>query len=115
MLNIDWFQPCKFSPDIVRDVYLSIMNLPRKLRFKPENIILVGILPGTHEPFADGLVHYIQPLVNELLDLLDRGLKVHPEGQAEALTMKAALLCIASDLPTAKKLCGFLGHAAKLG
>ena len=29
--------------------------------------------------------------------------------------MKAALLCVACDIPAARKVCGFLGHMAKLG
>ena len=31
------------------------------------------------------------------------------------LTIRAALLCITSDLPATKKLCGFTSHSASLG
>ena len=114
MLNIDWFQPYKNSPHSVGAIYLSIMNLPRRLRFKLENIMLVGMIPGPHEPNADGLVHYIKPLVDELLQLYNTGVTVITNGNEEHI-VKAALLCIAADLPAARKLCGFLGHAAKVG
>lgn len=46
MLSIDWFQPFKHTTYSVGIMYLSIMNLPRSLRFRSENIILVGIIPG---------------------------------------------------------------------
>lgn len=50
MMNVDWFQPFKHSPYSVGVIYLSSMNLPRGERFKRENIIVVGIIPGPGEP-----------------------------------------------------------------
>ena len=76
MLNIDWFQPFKFSPYSVGAIYISVMNLPRKERFKLENIMLVALLPGPHEPDAEGLCNYIKPLVDELLQLWEHGFEV---------------------------------------
>ena len=31
-------------------IYFTINNLPREVRFLPENIMVVGIIPGPHEP-----------------------------------------------------------------
>lgn len=53
MLNVDWFQPFKHTTYSVGAVYLTIMNLPRSVRFKRKNVILVGILPGPSEPKRD--------------------------------------------------------------
>ena len=53
MLNLDWFQPYKLSQSSVGALYLTIMNLPYNLRFKRENIILLGIIPGPCEPPRD--------------------------------------------------------------
>ncbi len=50
MLNIDWFQPYKHTISSVGVIYL---NLPRTLRFKVENLIIVGIIPGPSEPQHD--------------------------------------------------------------
>ena len=49
ILNIDWFQPYKHRIYSIGVIYLAIMNLPRAVRFKRENII-VGLLPGPKEP-----------------------------------------------------------------
>ena len=48
MLNvaIDWFQPFKNGTMSVGVIYLALMNLPRELRFKRENVFLVGIIPS---------------------------------------------------------------------
>ena len=43
---------------------MTIMNLPHNLRNKPENILLVGILPGPSEP--TNINGFLKPLVDEL-------------------------------------------------
>lgn len=50
MLNVDWFRPHKHSPGSVGVIYLVLLNLPRHERYKLENIIVVGVLPGPSEP-----------------------------------------------------------------
>ena len=70
MLNIDWFQPYALIDYSVGAIYLAIMNLPYEQRFKRENIILVGTIPGPTKPHRD-LNQYLRPLVYELLELLD--------------------------------------------
>lgn len=70
IINIDWFQPYKHVNYSVGAICLVIMNLPRHLRYKRENVILVRILPGPKEPSRD-INSYMQPLVDELLELWD--------------------------------------------
>ena len=45
------------------------MNLPMEERFKPENVILVGIIPGRKESKGD-INSFLNPLVDELIDFL---------------------------------------------
>lgn len=45
-LNVDWFQPFEHGIYSVGGIYLSLQNLPRNERYKTENIILIGIIPG---------------------------------------------------------------------
>lgn len=45
-LNVDWFQPFTHLTDSVEALYLTIQNLPRTERYKLDNVILVGIIPG---------------------------------------------------------------------
>ena len=40
VINLDGFQHSKYS---IGAIYLTIMNLPQSERYKPENVILVGI------------------------------------------------------------------------
>ena len=43
-MNVDWFEPYDRRVYSVGAIYLTIQNLPREERCKPENIILVGII-----------------------------------------------------------------------
>lgn len=114
MLNVDWFCPFKHSPYSVGVIYLTIMNLPRHLRFKKENIILVGLIPGPHEPPLH-INSYLDPLVDELHDLWKVGVQIDSPNVQFPVTSRAALLCVACDTPAGRKVCGFYGHMARAG
>ena len=49
-INVDWFQPFVHTEYSLGAIYLTIQNLPRELRYKEDNILLVGLLPGPSEP-----------------------------------------------------------------
>ncbi|XP_048590351.1 uncharacterized protein LOC116609390 [Nematostella vectensis] len=68
MLNVDWFQPYKHTTYSCDVMYLVVMNLPRHERFKRENIIIAGIIPGPKEPKGN-INSYLQPIVDYLCDL----------------------------------------------
>jgi len=63
MLNCDWFQPFNLSTYSVGVLYLVILNLPRSIRFKPENVLIAGIIPRPKEPHTSELNSYLRPLV----------------------------------------------------
>ena len=44
---------------------MVLMNLPRTEMFKSDNVFLVGVIPGPHEPKLN-INTYLQPLVAEL-------------------------------------------------
>ena len=115
MINVDWFQPFKYSVHSVGVIYLTVMNLPRSVRFKRQNVILVGVIPGPSEP-KHNINSYIEPLVEELLALWTGvAMRVQTVAGISNRPVKCALLCVGCDLPAGRKLCGFLGHSARLG
>ena len=93
---------------------MVLMNLPRSIRFRNENVILVGIISALkHEPKS--LNHFLNPAVDEL-NALWKGVKVNTHNSpSSTVKIQAAVLCFASDIPGARKLCGFLGHSARRG
>ena len=111
MLNCDWFQPYKHLQYSVGVIYLTILNLPFSVRNKIQNVILVGIIPGPHEP-RRSINSYIEPLVT---DLKKFWIGVELNVGSSKKVVKCAILCVACDIPAGRKLCGFLGHSASLG
>ena len=114
LLNFDSFQPIKHRKDFsVGVLYLVILNLPRHLRFKWENVIVVGIVPSLdREPKT--LNEFLHPGVDEMKALW-KGVRLKTSLSSIALTFRAALLCISADIPAACKLCGFKGHSVHRG
>ena len=110
-LNLDWFQPFTRRNNIsVGAIYLSILNLPREDRYKLENVILLGITPNlTKEP--NTLEYLLWPLVEELKIFYKDGIHLPKTDRL----IKCVLICVTCDLPATRKVCGFLGHSAKLG
>ena len=72
-LNVDWFQPFVRTQYSLGAIYLSIQNLPRELRYKEENILLVGLLPGPSEP-SRSIDPYLSPLITELKGAWENGM-----------------------------------------
>ena len=108
-LNVDWFRPFRNSPYSCGAIYLVVNNLPRAERFKKENVILVGIMPGPKEAKKSDMNHYLRPLVDELEDIyfgVDMATHDHPYGT----TVRAALLMVACDIPATRKVSGFTAH-----
>lgn len=63
-LNVDWFQAFdRKAPYSVGAIYLTINNLPRSIRFKKENVILAGIIPGPREPVKNQLNQYMRYVI----------------------------------------------------
>lgn len=50
ILNIDWFQPFKYSTYSIGAIYIAIANLPRHERYTTDNVLLIGIIPGPKDP-----------------------------------------------------------------
>lgn len=67
-LNVDWFQAFdRKAPYSVGAMYLTINNLPRSIRFKKENVILAGIIPGPREPVKNQLNQYLRYVIITML------------------------------------------------
>lgn len=90
------------------------MNLPRKERYKRENVILAGLIPPL-ESEPNTLNTFLSPLISELQDLW-KGIRMYTsESPSVKVLVRGALICAACDIPAARKVCGFKGHNANHG
>ena len=92
-LNLDWFQPFTHVEYSVGAIYLALQNLPQEERYKEENIVLVGMLPGPSEPKLT-VNSYLAPLVEDLKAAWLNGIKVKTSDGSE-ITIRLALTCVA--------------------
>ena len=70
-LSIDWFNPMGNKiggkKKSVGSIVMTILNLPSSLWYKPENIYLVGVIPGLREPSLDEINHILCLLIDIFL------------------------------------------------
>ena len=114
LLNVDWFNPFDDTQYSVGAIYLVILNLPRNERYKFENVILVGMIPGPKEPKRD-INSFLLPLVNDLNELFRGVTFKNHKSSFGSTTIRALLACTSSDLPATRKVCGFLSFNALKG
>ena len=105
LLNVDWFNPFTRGNFSCGAVYLTILNLPRHLRYKKENMILLCLLPGGKEKPQD-LSKLLAPFVAEM-QLLWTGCIFTTASSPRGVSIRGMLLIVSCDLPAARKLAGF--------
>ena len=76
-------------------------------------MFLVGVIPGPHEP-KSSINTYLHPLVAVPLSnvLWTEGFSIKAHGSTGFELYHAAHLCVGCDVPAARKVCGFTGHAS---
>ncbi|KAA1073203.1 hypothetical protein PGT21_050095 [Puccinia graminis f. sp. tritici] len=94
-------------------IVMICLSLPVSLRYRPENIFLVGIAPGPKEPSLEQTNWILGPVVEQLKSVWYPGMKLsktplHPQGRS----ISAALLPFFADLPALRRSLGFASHAA---
>ncbi|CAG8788985.1 36398_t:CDS:2 [Gigaspora margarita] len=100
--NLDWYTPYSRVKRSCAPIYITILNFPRHIRYRSENFILAGIIPGPKEPDTSQLQNYFQPIVNELKQLWSGQLiktTLYPVG----CMFHCALIKISYDIPAAHK------------
>ncbi|KAG1444334.1 hypothetical protein G6F56_010343 [Rhizopus delemar] len=100
-INVDWYQQYAGSVYAVGAIYLTCLNLPRRIRNLRSNLIFVGLMPGPGEA-------HLQPLMNELKTLMGAGIEVATSIGAKVV--RGALILGTLDFPAAVKAFGFSSH-----
>jgi len=113
-LNVDWFRVYEHSQYSAGPIYVVILNLPRNERYKSENVILTGIIPGPKEPRSN-INTFLSPLVKDLQELFDGITFENPASISGFTTIRCVLGCISCDLPATRKVCGFANFNGNFG
>ncbi|SJK99061.1 uncharacterized protein ARMOST_02346 [Armillaria ostoyae] len=86
---------------------LVCLNLPPSERYKPENMFLVGVVPGPKEP-GDAINEYLVPLVDCFKELWENGVRFTRTWLCSlGRLVRCAIVAVVCDLLAAKKIGGF--------
>ncbi len=116
-LNMDGFNPFgnkqAGSKGSCGAMYMVCLNLPPHLRYRVENIFLVGVIPGPHHPSLVQINHLLRPLVDDLLRFWDPGVYYSRTCRyTSGRLVRCALVPVICDLPAARQLMAFASHSS---
>jgi hypothetical protein len=69
IINLDWFQPYERTAYSTGALYAAICNLLCNIRFRPENMLVLDILPGPNEVSLYKINYYLSPIITEFKSL----------------------------------------------
>lgn len=92
---------------------MTCLTLPFEMRGLPENIFLVGIVPGPKEPSLDQINSILQPIVDQLQEFWNPGVYISQTHDFKyGRRIFAALLPFFADLPALRRALGFASPTA---
>ncbi|XP_026409856.1 uncharacterized protein LOC113304952 [Papaver somniferum] len=94
-------------------VLIVVYNLPPQQCMQDENIILSLLIPGKKQPGRD-IDIYLQPLIDDLIELWDNGVEFYDKFSKTMFNLKALLMRTINDFPSYGNLsgCTYKGKAA---
>ncbi|VDB94734.1 unnamed protein product [Peniophora sp. CBMAI 1063] len=117
-LNVDGFNPFQMKEAgrkyTSTAMYMTCLNLPPHLRYRVENMFLVGIIPGPKEPVKDNINHVLALLVDMLLEFWQLRVRFSRVPLREpGVLILLALFLVICDTPAARQVSGFGGAGHK--
>ncbi|OBZ66279.1 hypothetical protein A0H81_13832 [Grifola frondosa] len=114
-LNVDGFNPFQMKEGKQNGtstaMYMVCLNLPPHLRYLPENVYLVGVIPGPGKPSIDQINHFLALLVDELVVFWDPGVEYSRSHKFRSgCRVHIALIPLVSDVPAARQVAGLGSH-----
>jgi hypothetical protein len=115
-LCVDWFNPylnkAAGKSASIGSIVMACLNLPPHLRYKPENLFLVGIMPK-REPSREQINHILSPIVEKFLHSWQKGTwftktRLFPHGRLS----RSIIALSVNDLLASKKVNGYGSHSA---
>ena len=113
-LSVNWFNShsnkIASKKKSVGSIALALLNLPPSIRYKVENLYVLGVIPGPREPSLDEINHFLRPVVEFFLPAWKNGMwftktNQHPKGCLACSVIAVAV----NDLPAVRKIGGFAG------
>lgn len=105
-LNIDGGNIYNSSKKSLWPIQLYQNYLPPEIRFRPENILIVGLYFGNHKPDAFNLLY---PLAKELSVIQSNKISIHDSSSNGFFVFSPYIVIASCDLPAKHMLINFVG------
>jgi len=95
-------------------IYLVLLNFPPHLRYLPENMYLVGVVPGPNKPSLDQINHALHLLVDDFAEFWDPGVHyTRTANHADGHDAWALIIPLVADMLGARQAAGFSSATSK--
>lgn len=117
-MHVDFFNPNgtrkRGNHDSVGIISLANLNLPETIRYLPEHMFLLGVIPGPKEPTLEEINHYIRPIIDQLEIGWKHGFRISQTADApeHGENVEVAVILSVNDLPAARKVAAMAGHGS---
>jgi len=117
-MHVDFFNPngvrVGANSDSIGVISLTNLNLPACVRYQPENVFLVGVIPGPRKPVETEINHFTCPIINEFQIGWERGFHISKTALSPIYgrDVEVAIILSVNDLPAARKVSGSAGHTS---
>lgn len=95
-------------------IILYCLNLPPEIRFLPENVFIVGMMPAPHSPTIWTISHILVSFQRAIAEFDLPGKIIATHSHPGGITIALRLIPLIADLQAIRKVAGFLSHAAGL-
>ena len=94
---------------------LYCLNLPPDLRYKPENVFIIGLTPSPYLPDITAISHLLDPVISAIAKYgTAPGQQIPTYGHPNGAWVQARVAPLIADLEGSRKASGFLSHAATM-
>lgn len=107
-LSTDGFQLFKRGNYDAWPLILVNYNLPPEVRSLMDNILILGVIPGPHQP--KDIDSYLHGFIEEMVELARDGYRTWDSVEGTGVTFHAYCILYFGDMPAIAKLMNMLGH-----
>jgi len=109
----DGINPWKKSQYSMWPLFATVLNFSPDMRDKPENMILLGLVPGPKSPKR--MNTFLRPVVDELLGYGESGLDTFDAHTNTVFNMRVRMALFIADYPASSKVMCMKGSGAVCG
>lgn len=95
-------------------IVLYCLSLPIELRFRFENIFIIGLIPGPGQPDVWTIAHILDHLVTVMNEYWNPGVQIYTPLDINGILVQVVILALIADLAAIRKVAGYKSYNANM-